>query len=193
MDAFPGTASSGYYDPYRKLRAVKISPGEYCVVKSHSLLVTVLGSCITACLYDIATGVGGMNQFLVANIHEDLPLNQRMVNIANAAMDKFIRHLVDSGASVERLKAKVFGGGHILNSLKRDNVGARSTRFLNEYLMDRKIPILAADVLDIYPRKIYFFPQTGEVLVKKLKDMKNETLLERERRYADRLLGGMLS
>lgn len=192
MDTYPEKRSSSYFDPYRRVRAVKIVPGEYCVINSGSVIVTVLGSCVTACIRDRRQGIGGMNHFMVANISEGQPLNLSMVNMATAAMDKFLAHLFDMGAEPAHLEAKVFGGGNILNGLHRDNVGARSAQFLHDYLADRNIPVLAADILDIYPRKVYFYPQTGEVLVKKLKGMKNETILQREQEYSERLFAGKL-
>jgi chemotaxis protein CheD len=192
VDIFPRKRTNSYYDPYRRTRAVKITPGEYCVVSSGAVIVTVLGSCVTACIRDRRLGIGGMNHFMIANINETRPFSEQMLKMANAGMDKFLGHLYSMGAEPESLEAKIFGGGHILNGLRRENVGARSAQFLNDYLAERNIPVVAQDLLDIYPRKVYFFPETGEVLVKKLKDMKNETVLRREQEYSDRLFAGQL-
>lgn len=186
---YPQKRSETYFDPHQRIRAFKITPGEYCVIKSAEVIVTVLGSCVTACIRDRRQGIGGMYHFMVANVNED----QRMENIANAGMDKFINHLVNMGAQAADLEAKVFGGGNILNGLKRDNVGARSAQFLRGYLASRNIPVVADDMLDIYPRKVYFFPETGKVLVKKLKDIKNETILLREQAYSEWLFAGKLA
>jgi len=40
---------------------------------------------------------------------------------------------------------------------------------------------------DCYPRKIFFFTATGQVLLKKLTRLKNDTILERERAYKNAL------
>ncbi|WP_228375690.1 hypothetical protein [Methylomonas denitrificans] len=165
---YPQKHSETYYDPHQRLRAFKITPGEYCVVNSGEVIVTVLGSCVIACIRDRRQGIGGMYQFMVVNVNEDQPLNRRMENMATAGMDSFIDHLVNMGAEEGRLEAKVFGGGNILNGMQRNNAGARSAQFLRGYLANRNIPVVADDMLDIYPRKVYFFPETGEVLVKKL-------------------------
>lgn len=190
---YPQKFSETYYDPYQRTRAIKISPGEYCVINSGEVIVTVLGSSVTACIRDRRQGIGGMHHFMVANVSEDQPLNQAMETMANAGMDGFINRLIEMGAEEEHLEAKVFGGGNVLNSLQRANLGASSAQFLLTYLADRHIPVVAADMLDIYPRKVYFFPDTGEVLVKKLKQMRNETILLREQAYSDWLFAGKLA
>jgi chemotaxis protein CheD len=55
------------------------------------------------------------------------------------------------------------------------------------FLETEKIRVVAQDLIDIYPRKVYFFPKTGRVLVKKLRNMHNDTILEREQNYGSRL------
>lgn len=190
---YPQKYTETYYDPYQRARTIKISPGEYCVINSGEVIVTVLGSSVTACIRDTRQGIGGMHHFMVANVNEDQPLNQAMESMASAGMDSFISRLIEMGAEEENLEAKVFGGGNVLNRLQRSNLGASSAQFLLSYLANRCIPVVAADMLDIYPRKVYFFPDTGEVLVKKLKQMKNETILLREQAYSDWLFAGKLA
>ena len=43
----------------------KILPGEYYATNKDMALVTVLGSCVSACLRDRDTGIGGMNHFML--------------------------------------------------------------------------------------------------------------------------------
>ena len=45
------------------------------------------------------------------------------------------------------------------------------------------IPIVARDLLDVYPRKVYFFPETGRVMVRKIKNLHNTTIMDRESEY----------
>ncbi|NJD04970.1 MAG: chemoreceptor glutamine deamidase CheD [Methylococcaceae bacterium] len=184
---------TSYFDPYRGVQAIKITPGQHCVASSESVIVTVLGSSVTACIRDRDQGIGGMNHVLVANLGDSLPENRQMLSAANSSMDDFIQRLIDCGAKADQLEAKVFGGGNILNGLHRSNAGARSAEVLCGYLRSRKIPVIAADILDIYPRKVYFFPKSGEVLVKKLKNLRNETIIHREKAYSERYLAGDLS
>ena len=67
------------------------------------------------------------------------------------------------------------------------NVGPRNAQFVTDYLVTERIPIVASSLLDIYPRKVYFFPASGRVLLKTLKQLHNSTLLEREAEYSLRI------
>lgn len=109
------------------------------------------------------------------------------------AMEVLINHLLKLGARRGRLEAKVFGGGAVMASLASSNVGERNAEFVLNYLKTEKIPIVAKDLLDSYPRKVYYFPETGRVLVKKLHRVHNETLFDRERDYKTRLAGSKVA
>lgn len=179
-------ATNRYFDRKFDTQAAKILPGEYYVSDSRELLVTVLGSCVAACIRDGDSGIGGMNHFM-------LPDDGGRDAIGNSArygtyaMEVLINHLLKLGARRHRLEAKVFGGGAVLSSLASSNVGARNAEFVLQFLKTEKIPVIAKDLLDAYPRKVYYFPQTGRVLVKKLHRVHNETLFSRENDYKARL------
>ena len=81
----------------------------------------------------------------------------------------------------------MFGGGAVLESLSVSKVGIRNAEFVLDYLKTERIPIVAKDLLDAYPRKIYYFPNSGRVLVKKLHRVHNDTLVVRESEYRKRL------
>lgn len=181
-------ANNRYYDRSFQTEAAKILPGEYCVSDQGMLLVTVLGSCVAACVRDVDSGIGGMNHFMLPDDggRDKVGTSARY---GTYAMEVLINHLFKMGARRNRLEAKVFGGGAVLASLSSSNVGARNAEFVLDYLKTEKIPIVAKDLLDSYPRKVYYFPQTGRVLVKKLHRVHNETLFSRERDYKDRLAG----
>ena len=66
-------------------------------------------------------------------------------------------------------------------------MGARNAEFVLNFLKIEKIPVVAKDLLDSYPRKVYYFPQSGRVLVKKLHRVHNDTLFSREQEYKKRL------
>jgi len=181
-------ANNRYYDRNFQRDAAKILPGEYFVSEQGMLLVTVLGSCVAACIRDTDAGVGGMNHFMLPDDggRETVGTSARY---GTYAMEVLINHLLKMGARRNRLEAKVFGGGAVLASLSSSNVGARNAEFVLDYLKTEKIPVVAKDLLDSYPRKVYYFPDTGRVLVKKLHRVHNETLFSREKDYKDRLSG----
>jgi len=106
------------------------------------------------------------------------------------AMEVLLNHLMKLGARRQSLEAKVFGGGKVMASLSQSQVGERNSQFVLDYLAAEGIPVAAQDLLDIYPRKVYYFPSSGRVMVKKLVRLHNDTLAEREREYQDRLAHG---
>ena len=176
-----------YYDRTFDCEAAKIGPGEYYFTNSNMLIVTVLGSCVSACIRDTKTGVGGMNHFMLPeSTDRDNPVSESM-RYGSYAMEVLINQLFKNGARRENMEAKIFGGGNVLRSFTTTNVGERNAIFVRKFLKDENIRVNGEDLNDIYPRKVYFFPSTGKVLVKKLKQLNNYTLIKREASYADRL------
>jgi chemotaxis protein CheD len=179
-------AGNRYFDPTFSAEAVKVLPGEYFVTTTDMLLVTVLGSCVSACIRDKTKGIGGMNHFMLADSGEP-SVTSASARYGTYAMEILINHLLKLGARRSNLEAKVFGGGRVMSALASSNVGERNCSFVLEFLRTEGIPVAARDLLDIHPRKVYFFPATGRVLVKKLTRLHNDTLLRRESEYAARL------
>jgi chemotaxis protein CheD len=75
----------------------------------------------------------------------------------------------------------------VLRGLKVADVGPRNARFVLEFLATENIKVAAQDLVDVYPRKVYYYPRTGRVLMKKLRSLHNATLFEREQDYSLRL------
>lgn len=181
-------APTCYFDQHFRREAIKILPGEYYVTTRDMLIVTVLGSCVSVCLRDRKTGVGGMNHFMLpGNSDGDAGPVSSSARYGSYAMEILINHLLKLGAERRRLEAKVFGGGRVLAGFTVNQVGERNTEFVLNYLRAEKIPIAAQDLLDVYPRKIYFFPATGRVLVRKLKTQHNTTIADRETAYREKI------
>ncbi|WP_374244552.1 chemoreceptor glutamine deamidase CheD [Zoogloea sp.] len=180
-------ATNRYFDRTFDCDAVKVLPGEYFVTTSDMLLVTVLGSCVTACIRDRDKGLGGMNHFMLPETNENSGMLSTSARYGAYAMEVLLNHLLKLGARRSSLEAKVFGGGKVLASLTQAQVGEKNAQFVRDYLDTERIPIVAQDLLDIYPRKVYFFPASGRVMMKKLVRVKNDTLIAREREYEARL------
>jgi len=181
-------APNVYYDREHDTEAAKILPGEYYATARDMVLVTVLGSCVCACIRDRRSGIGGMNHFMLPDAGGDQgsPLGDS-ARYGAYAMEILINQLLKMGAKRENLEAKVFGGGAVLRGFTVGNVGERNAEFVLEFLHTENIPVLAQDLLDIYPRKVYFFPATGLVRVKKLRNVHNNTIVDRESEYKMRL------
>ena len=178
-----------YYDRTFDCNAAKISPGEYYFTDKDMVIVTVLGSCVSACIRDNISGIGGMNHFMLpdsAAADKDSPVSESM-RYGTYAMEVLINQLLRNGARRENLEAKIFGGGNVLKSFTTMNVGDRNAMFVRKFLKEERIRVTGEDLLDIYPRKVYYFPKTGKVLVKRLKNMHYATLYKREEVYASKL------
>ncbi len=181
-------ATTLYYDRTFEMDAAKISPGEYYFTDKEMMIVTVLGSCVSACIRDTVLGIGGMNHFMLPDgaKDQDNPISESM-RYGNYAMEVLINQLIRSGARRENLEAKIFGGGNVLRSFTTNMVGDRNAAFVKTYLKAEGISVTSEDLLDIYPRKVYYFPKTGKVMVKKLKQLNNYTLVKREEAYSSKL------
>ncbi len=174
----PGEASFFFADHHFQYDAVKVLPGEYFVSGEELVIMTVLGSCIAACLWDARARIGGMNHFMLP----DGDGGEGSGRYGSYAMELLINEMLKLGARRETLQAKVFGGGQVMAGFTTMNVGERNTKFVLDYLATERIPIVSQDVLDIHPRKVCFFPETGKALVKRLAHSHPETLAVEERR-----------
>jgi chemotaxis protein CheD len=183
-------ATNLYFDRNFNSDAVKLLPGEYYVTDKDVLLVTVLGSCVAACIRDCYSGIGGMNHFMLpdAGSDEGNPL-AASARYGTYAMEILINQLLKLGARRSNLEAKVFGGGNVLEGLTVANVGQRNADFVLQFLKTENIRVVAQDLVDIFPRKVYFFPKNSKVMVKKLRTMHNSTISQREKDYSSRLRG----
>ena len=177
-----------YFDRSFNLEAAKILPGEYYVTGRNMVLVTVLGSCVAACIRDHQSGIGGMNHFMLPDsaADDDSPMGTS-ARYGTYAMEILINQLLQLGARRANLEAKVFGGGNVLKGLTVANVGQRNADFVLEFLATEKIRLVAQDLVDIYPRKVYYFPNSGKVMVRKLRNLHNSTIFNREKDYGARL------
>jgi chemotaxis protein CheD len=182
-----GVASFFYYDTHFRNEAVKILPGEYFVHDEDLLLMTTLGSCIAACLWDRQARVGGMNHFMLPDGGGSSAAHASG-RYGAYAMELLINEMMKRGASRLTLEAKVFGGGAVIAGMSTLNVGERNTRFVIDYLNLERIPIVSRDVMDVYPRKVCFLPGSGKAMVKRLAPSQAEALIAQDRAAAQKAL-----
>jgi chemotaxis protein CheD len=179
-------APNHYFDRHFGIEAAKILPGEFYVTSRDMMLVTVLGSCVSVCMRDRSNGIGGMNHFMLPEGDPNNPLSSS-ARYGGYAMEVLINQLTKLGAVRSRLEAKAFGGGAVMRGFTLHPIGERNSTFVLDYLDREGIRLVAQDLRGIYPRKVYYFPATGRVLVKKLKKAHNDTILRREEDYDSRL------
>ena len=179
-----------YWDERENKYTAKILPGEVYVTKDDEVIVTVLGSCVSACVRDPIFGIGGMNHFMLPVSKEDAnPADTGLAaRYGNYAMEQLINEILKNGGMKKNLEIKIFGGGRVLSNMTMMDIGARNIRFVKEYIRMEGLKLLAEDLGDLYPRKVHYHPVTGRVRLKKLRAMHNRTILDREERYMSQII-----
>jgi chemotaxis protein CheD len=135
-------------------------PGEMLITTAPSLISTLLGSCVSVCLWDNAKKFGGINHFL-------LPGTAREAGDPNRGMSSInmlVRSMLNRGATIETLEAKVFGGCNSFNQASDTfMVGQRNIEMAMQVLRELRIHVKARHTGGIYGRKIVFNTNTGKV------------------------------
>lgn len=181
-----GEARTFYYERDFSRNAVKIMPGEFFVSREDIVIGTVLGSCVSACIWDGGARVGGMNHFMLPGEDSSRSITAASGRYGAFAMEQLINELMKRGARKASMEAKVFGGGAVLRQLTSINVGERNASFVLDFLKLEGVRVMSQDLLDVHPRRVAFFPATGRVLCKKLVTA-DATLVSEEQRYNVRL------
>ncbi|MBF0328059.1 MAG: chemotaxis protein CheD [Nitrospirae bacterium] len=141
-------------------------PGQLFAAPAPYVITTILGSCVSVCLWDPVLRIGGMNHYLLPFWNGDgLPSPK----YGNIAIPKLIEKMLSIGSQRSNLKAKVFGGGAVLEtSGGLLNVGERNIMLYKDLLENEKMPVLCSDTGGTQGRKVIFHSDTGEVFVKKI-------------------------
>ncbi len=174
-------------DPVEGITTYKILPGEFYVTNTNERIETILGSCISACVRDPVSGVGGMNHFM-------LPMDKNSAGNAelsdanrygNYAMENLVNALLKQGAKRERLEFKIFGGGRIMSS--QTNIGWYNIGFVFDYVYTEGYKVVSQDIGDIFPRKILYYPNSGRARVKRLNAVNTQSLAAEENNYINNI------
>lgn len=180
-------AKNTYWDGRFKRNTVKLLPGEYHSTTGAEMLVTVLGSCVAACIRDVRSGIGGMNHFLLPEQRNSQGQNfaesydSSVTRYGDLAMEMLINDIIGRGGDRKYFEAKVFGGAQMFQSSMQ--IGQRNIEFVKEYLQVEAIPICSQDVAGTQGRKVYYIPETGEIFLKRIVSLHNNTIEQREAKY----------
>ena len=98
-------------------------------------------------------------------------------------MESLINEILKRGGLKSRLEIKLFGGGKIYDG--HIDVGANNAKWVIGYLKSEGLTTTKTDLGDVFPRKVYYFTDSGRVLMKKIERVKNRTIFERESKYAE--------
>lgn len=180
-------ATRRFYDAASAAWMMKVFPGEYYLTaNSDEVLVTVLGSCVSACIRDPRAGIGGMNHFMLPHCHSgDWAGDLQSTRFGNFAMEKLINELMKAGCSRGSLEIKVFGGGNVTSS--QNAIGTENSEFVLRYLEAEGLRCVAQDLGGQLPRRIHYYPATGRVVRRLLGSSETNDIQREETEYARRL------
>lgn len=173
-----------YYDNAAKARVIKVFSGD-CHVSSHEddMMVTVLGSCIAACIRDPIAHIGGMNHFLLP---DSINAQDAPMRYGAYSMEKLINDIMKGGGRRERLEIKIFGGGNVIESSAM--IGDKNVKFIKEYLQNEGLKIAQHDLGGKSPRRIHYYPYTGKVMMRKInKEDEIQNVKQEEKTYSSKL------
>jgi chemotaxis protein CheD len=180
-------AGRRFFDAATAVWMMKVFPGEYYLTKeTNELLVTVLGSCVSACIRDPVAGVGGMNHFMLPQHGSGVWGNDlKSTRFGNFAMEKLLNELIKAGCVRERMEIKVFGGGNVTDT--SNAVGSDNAEFVLSYLRAEGLRCAATDLGVTLPRRIHYYPATGRVVRRLLGVSERYSIDREENDYGSRL------
>lgn len=147
------------------MKVIKIGPGEHYVTRQpDELIVTVLGSCVAACIRDPLAGIGGMNHFMLPESETGKwGLGSANLRYGNFAMERLINDILIGGGHRSRLEVKVFGGAAMIGSGAA--IGHKNASFVEAYLKAERMPIAASHLRGESARRIDYAPRGGKVMM----------------------------
>lgn len=172
------------------IKHVSIHPGEYYASGGHIVLSTILGSCVSACLYDPVARIVGMNHFLLSNKRYSKDMRFFLTEAGRYginAMELVINEMLKLGARRNNLRAKAFGGSSLLGmNCTSDNflcVGEVNSRFIRDFLKNEGIPLVSSDLGGDKGRVIRFSSVDFSVLMKRISKTVMPKVADKEREY----------
>jgi chemotaxis protein CheD len=180
-------AGRRFFDAATAVWMMKVFPGEFYLTKeTNEVLVTVLGSCVSACIRDPVAGIGGMNHFMLPQHGSGAWGNDlKSTRFGNFAMEKLLNELIKAGCVRERMEIKVFGGGNVTDT--SNAVGSDNAEFILAYLKAEGLRSAATDLGGTLPRRIHYYPATGRVVRRLLGVSERYSIDREENDYGSRL------
>lgn len=143
-----------------------LHPSSLFVGSDSQWIVTVLGSCVSVCLFDKKRTIGGINHFMLPLWNGD---GLESPKYGNVAILHLLAKMLEFGAKKEDIVCKLFGGAEVLNNTHSVfNVGQRNIDLAYKMLEELNIPVIGSSTGGQLGRKILFNTSTGEVLQKYL-------------------------
>lgn len=171
-----------YYDQVGEMTVVKLHSGDYYATSTPGeMIMTILGSCVAACIRDPGTGVGGMNHFLLPGDENA----EQSTRYGAYAMEKLINEILKLGGRREKLEVKLFGGGNVINNSSM--IGEKNVNFVRQYIKDEGLRIASEHLGGTQPRRLHYYPETGKVMMRLLQKKEDLRITEEEEAYKRKL------
>lgn len=171
----------------RSAQTVRVLPGEaYVTSRTDETIVTVLGSCVAACIRNPATGFGGLNHFMLPESDSGIWNGaSAALRYGNYAMEVLINEVLKSGCRRQDLEIKLFGGADLTDGPTL--IGSSNVSFVLDYLKAEDLTIASVDLGGNYGRRIHYSPSTGIVHRLLLGTAVHPAFVEEEHSFKDRL------
>ncbi|MBL8484967.1 MAG: chemotaxis protein CheD, partial [Rhodocyclaceae bacterium] len=133
--------------------ARNVAPGDWAVEHARPI-ATLLGSCVSVCMFDPQLRLGGINHFMLPAMTRSAFSETDALLAGDYCMEALLNGLLERGARKARMQAKAFGGGSILKLANvRSNIGQRNAEFTRAWLERERIPLISDDLLGPWSRK----------------------------------------
>ncbi len=170
-------------------KEIILHPGDYFCSDENIVISTILGSCVSVVIIDRTRQRGGMNHFMLPSSSPSMAgdiLLEKSTRYGVHAMELLLNDFIKQGSRRKDLEAKVFGGGAMFQGGGERGVGVQNIQFALRYLSDERIPVSASDTGEKVGRKIYFFPESGKVLLRKIRSISRIAELQKqEQKFRD--------
>lgn len=156
-----------------ELPVVNLHPGELFVAQEPTLIATILGSCVSVCLFCPKQKTGAMCHGVMPT-RPDLSVEDsfRFVETSVHYMVEILTNgnLLCSNAG---LVAKIFGGADVLDvrfgpASDARSIGAMNIKAAREALARYNVPVAVEKVGGVNGCKLFFYSHTGEVLLRRI-------------------------
>ena len=150
---------------------------DFKVAHSPDTLVTyALGSCIGISLYDKKSGIGGLAHIILpeSSVNQDVLTKDDRKKFADTAVVQLLEEMLRAGADREQITARIVGGANMFKipvSYTTSKIGMIAERNIDAVRTELKrlgIPLIGEDIGGDYGRTVFFYLETGRIMVQSL-------------------------
>lgn len=148
-------------------KTINLGIGGILVIQEPAIVVTVLGSCVSLCLFDEEKKIAGINHYMLPYPHDGKPPNAG--RFGQSSIPELLSQMIRRGAALSRINGKIFGGARMLSQISSfGNIAESNVEVAQKILKEQGIRIVASDVGGNRGRKILFHTDTGRVFVRQV-------------------------